>query len=809
MRKFFLALFFPVILSAQTYNLSPSSTYVEVTQSNFSFVGLTAGFDMVTVSQRTENSQNYSVITIENTHSSGRLGEPQIPVIRRIIEIPSGSQVALSATSRGEIDAFLTVPLFPNQPSLEKVPGAVAPFTIDRNAYGENRVYGEELARIVDDGYIRGHRFVTVEIFPVRYEPYSGKLTMRENIDLELILTGSDPALTRSNYERYYNKEFEAFLKMSVLNSFAYGETDYPDLPTGYLIIVPDVLASNLDVFVQWKERKGYDVTVALKSQVGTTNTAIKNYIQNAYDNWPVPPAYVLLVGDDEIPAFTGGESNAITDHPYGQLQGGDLFHEVWLGRFSVTNSSQLANIIEKTLNYEQPSIWTQGNTWCKKAVFMASSDNHTVSEGSHRYVVQTYLGPAGFVCDTLWYYHGATTAQVSSAFNDGRSWGVYSGHGGTTSWADGPPFSQANVNALTNVSEYPIVMSFACNTGQWSVGECFAETWIRAGDKAGVSFWASAPSSYWTEDDTLERWIFHAIFDSTVTWQRGFYDYGLLGVYTYGGTYVPPQYYYEAYNLFGDPSIDGWTDYPNALSTNYPSSIPVGSIDVQVTVNTAKAPAHNALVCLKNDDSTWVGYTNSSGVATIHVNNIAPCSLLVTVTGHNLDPHFGTIYVISSGAYVSYLRYIPDGNGQVNPGETLNLSVWLKNWGTQTAHNVVGSISSSDPNITINQNTVNYGTINAGDSSLGSGNFNVTTASGLEDGYTIPMTMTISATESTWVSNFSFTVNAPVLEATGYYGPSEVMPGDTVVFGPMLENSGSGNAYTVQARLRCISKDP
>ncbi|MBN2364000.1 hypothetical protein JXL83_07700, partial [candidate division WOR-3 bacterium] len=800
------SLLIPLLLSAEAYDLLPTETRMTTIYSNFSSIGLSAEFNSVDISKTVEDGQNFSVVNIENTHPSGSIGEPQIPVIRRLVEVPTGAQVSLNAVCAGEKDVFLTNRVYPNQPSLEKRIGAQVEFTIDIAAYSENSVYGEELARITDEGYIRGHRFVTIEVYPVRYEPYSGKLTMRDRIDVELVLAGSDVAATRLNYERYYNRQHEQFIKKMMLNAFAYGEESYPDLPIGYLIIVPDALVSGLTDFIAWKERKGYDVTVALKSQTGSTNALIKAYIQNAYDNWPVPPAYVLLIGDNEMPAYTGSSSGEITDHPYGQLQGGDIFHDVWLGRFSVTNAAQLTNIINKTLNYEQPSLWTQGTEWCKKAVFMASSDNHSITEGTHRYVIQNFLGPAGFACDTLWNYSGATTAQVSAAFNDGRSWGVYSGHGGTTSWADGPSFSQANVNALTNVSEYPIVMSYACNTGMWSVAECFAETWIRAGNKAGVSFWASAPSSYWTEDDTLERWVFKGMFDSSITWERGFYDYGLLGVYIHN---TSVQYYYEAYNLFGDPSIDGWTDYPNAISVNYPSSIPVGGIDVQMTVNTAKAPVKDALICLKNDDSTWTGYTNASGSATIHVSNSTPCSLLVTVTGHDLNPHFGRIYVISSGAYVSYLRYIPAGNGQVNPGATYNMSVWVKNWGTQTAHNAVGTLSSADPNITVNQNTVSYGNINSNDSTAGSTTFNISVDAGLADGYSIPMTLTVTATESTWVSNFNISVNAPDINVLGYYGPPEILPGDTVEIGSYIKNAGSGTAQNVHTVLNSLSKDP
>ncbi len=41
--------------------------------------------------------------------------------------------------------------------------------------------------------------------------------------------------------------------------------------------------------------------------------------------------------------------------------------------------------------------------TWIKKAAFMASSDNHQVSEGTHNYVIDTYLAPNNYTCDKMY----------------------------------------------------------------------------------------------------------------------------------------------------------------------------------------------------------------------------------------------------------------------------------------------------------------------------------------------------------------------------------------------------------------------
>ena len=103
----------------------------------------------------------------------------------------------------------------------------------------------------------------------------------------------------------------------------------------------------------------------------------------------------------------------------------------------------------------------------------MASQDNYGISEGTHNYVVANYMDPAGFTCLKLYCHtYSATTQQVRDAFNTGQLYGIFSGHGSVTSWADGPPFTQSHVNGLTNYGMYPFVASFACLTGQYTYAE-------------------------------------------------------------------------------------------------------------------------------------------------------------------------------------------------------------------------------------------------------------------------------------------------------------------------------------------------
>ena len=107
--------------------------------------------------------------------------------------------------------------------------------------------------------------------------------------------------------------------------------------------------------YIDWKEKKGYHVTLATTTETGTQRIEIESYIQSAYDNWDIPPAYVLLIGDTgDIPHYIGsGPGNPASDLYYACVDGGDYFPDIGLGRLSVFTPNQLGNIIDKRLDWE------------------------------------------------------------------------------------------------------------------------------------------------------------------------------------------------------------------------------------------------------------------------------------------------------------------------------------------------------------------------------------------------------------------------------------------------------------------------
>ncbi|GAI94210.1 unnamed protein product, partial [marine sediment metagenome] len=253
---------------------------------------------------------------------------------------------------------------------------------------------------------------------------------------------------------------------------------------------------------------------------------------------------------------------------------------------------------------------------------------------------------------------------------------------------------------------------------------------------------WGSAPSSFWTEDDTLERAMFDELFYNNLNWLAGMQDAALYRCYLAG--FSMAKYYYEAYNLFGDPSMMLWTEVPQVLTVTHPTVIPIGPYSIPVNVQVGGSPVDSALVAavVKSTDSLVTAYT-VGGNAVIPVYTPGVDSIFITVTGYNLEPYFGGILAMSSGAYVSYLKSIIDdaaggnGDGIANPGESIDWEMWVKNYGSADANGVYGLLSISDPYIGISVDSSWYGDIAAGDSATGSVPYTFSIATDCPDAHT------------------------------------------------------------------------
>ena len=505
---------------------------------------------------------DFTHLTLPDYGFSDQAGLPQLPVIRKTLVAPVGAIV--SVTFAGQSQTFslgslgLKYDLQPAQPGASKSDDTPPPLAIDAARYGADTFGSDAVVRVTEAGTYAGQRLVMLEIAPVAYNALREVVSIYS--DLEFTVTFEGGKAAQASLTADQDQSLSEMASNYVAGSYAPASGAAES--SGRLLIITDSLFSGtvpLSQFVANKKALGYAVDVADTTVAGSSATAIRAYIQGRYNTLATRPDAVLLVGDTgAIPAFVGvGTDNPATDLYYACMDSGDdWLPEFPIGRFSAATVSQLQAMVDKTIAYEA----APSGSWMSRAAFMASLDNSSVSEGTHNWVISTYMDPQGYTSQKLYSStYSATTAQVTAAFNAGVAFGVYSGHGSTTTWADGPVFTQSNINSLTNSGMYPFVASFACVTGSYTLSECFAETWQRAANKGAVEVLASSVNSYWDQDDTLERKLFAAFFGSTggdfrfgevvLRAKQLYFDY-------YGAADSETRRYLEMYNLFGDPTL-------------------------------------------------------------------------------------------------------------------------------------------------------------------------------------------------------------------------------------------------------------
>lgn len=583
----------------------PAPVKIETQSVSETSITLTVSFSGIWARVKETDQGNFTELYFDEFGDFAQLGSPKLPQFTSMLELSDGKSVDIKnvqfhSTSVQLSDFNLPKIIFPMQPEMRKSKTLQDWVPPNANIYETDQFFPHEFVQLTSPFQQRDHNIQPVQFFPVRYNPVSGELQIIQTITVEI--NWQTPSFT----EKYPNEQ----LKNSLFDSLypemiesPVGTMDEPKLITygsGYLIISPDSFLSQLSPFLSLKQSQGYDVSLVSLSEIGSSTTdGIQKFIQNAYDTWENPPVYLLLVGDSNIiPAWSFKLSDIQTygkktDLYYATMDGAaDFVPDIFYGRLPARDATQLNAMLSKIIAYSQKD---GSEPWVKKAAFISTCDsgNYTIPIGSHDYVINTFTSSLGFTGifpinpqpggDKLYCRTGITTvnpnisSNILTAINDQRSLVTYSGHGSKTAWQD-PSFIniyQSDIQNLLANQITPFVSSFACETGDFAnetTTESFGETWMIQSQKGAIAYLGSADYSYWGPDDRLERNMFVSLFSNPSEpppVAQAIFS-GLQAVQTYNPTYA--RYYWETYNLLGDPSTQIWIGpRPSDFAISFP----------------------------------------------------------------------------------------------------------------------------------------------------------------------------------------------------------------------------------------------
>ncbi len=709
-RKAMLLLLFPMIISISGAGAAGwlgfssngrSDSQFQVREDTWDHIRIDVSIPGVESREIATKGGMFSQLQLDDDAFKGAIGDPRIPVLRKIVEIPYGAEVTLGVeTSTPEIlglaEAGLAYPLIPVQAPVPKLPGALeaAPFQINADTYSQNSFIGTERVRIQEIDTMRGHRLLVLEISPIAYNPSANAIQYVSQINIDLGLRNADQNRTLEMARRYADRTFDQIFNRIVLNHNSDRNFPFPPAaPISYLIISATDFQTALTPFIEWKENSGYDVTVET-APTGATTTVIKNIILNAYQNWENPPAYVLLAGDtNTIPCYTGEASGSADDNAYTELEGtGYWTPDIMIGRFPIRSVTDLENILAKVFQFEQMTM--PSKDYFKDSVWLASSDHSSMIEATHHWCFDYHvepIDPSSNTAHDVFERLGGDTADFAQNVNEGRGIVTYSGHGyGDGSGTASVHFVHENVNQLTNVDKYGHVNVFACGTNLHDQTISFGERWLLQPNKGSVSYWGTSESSYWDEDDAEQREVYRCQHEDLIHTLSAMYFTGLIAVYTSGGD---SDYYFDIYNLMGDPSSDYVTRIPQSITINSADATTPNEQDFAVNVQVGGSGSEGALVAIRmNGQLLGAAYTDGNGDANVHIVPPEPGFGTILVSGHNLIPEEKPLMIMAAGCGAVALD-----RTMYNCDQTILMRLWDSDLNTNpgTINNALVDIAS------------------------------------------------------------------------------------------------------------------
>ncbi len=673
-------------------------------------------------------------------------GKPELPVLSRLISIPEGADYKIiisevRSTRLHPSSKKMKGMLYPAQESESKsATQRKKEFRIDREAYASKNIIPVDTVRIVPVGTLRNNRLSNIIISPVRYNPRTNSLEVITSMRIEITNIASSERKSGSLPQE--SLLFSETLEKSVLN-YDPGEVipGFSDKPVKMIILTDTTFRKLIGPFLKWKTQKGFDLKVLYrgKKYAGDSYSEIKTTLTGIYNSSTPKPEYLLIIGDTKkVPYYGNGN---ITDMYYGEFDGdGDYIPEMFIGRLPVSDTTQLKNVLSKIIQYEKYQF-DKTNTFSSRALVTGGDDagNIKIINGQIYYAINNYINSLNKLNEYHFNYEQVNSNSPSVADSirkltrKGLSFINYTGHGDATGWL-GPLLKSGDLDTVTNTNMYPFIISNACQTSTFTNSSAMGNKMVLADKKGAIGFIGGAADTFWDEDffwavgpgaisseptytgsglGAYDR-LFHTHGESPSDW------YVTMGqVYFAGNLAVSAsssakkKYYWEVYNLVGDPSVIPVTGTPDTFKTTLPDMLPNGIKSLSLTGEPF------SYFAISHFDTLWdASHASASGAVELTMPGLSNDSCLIVVTGQNRKPLIKTVYFGSvSGEYLNLSgNSINDTDGNNNKaadfGEKIFLSIKAANLGNTSASNVYAKISSTSDLMTILKDSAYIGNL-------------------------------------------------------------------------------------------------
>ena len=797
--------------------------------------------------------------------SVDNVGKPELPVMVKTIEIPVYGNIHVTATAGRTRtltaeEAGIRHTVYPTQPLYHKSYMGDRTFVKDAATYSTDASYGMPLATVAKAGIARDVNMADIRICPVQVNPVTNIVTLYDDITVTVTYDNVDMAATREMKLKYGSPAFNR--PSEVINTIESAQLRdaLSTRPVKMLIIANDMFNGQLDSLANWKRRKGFIVEIAYTGTIGTTTTAIKNYITTLFNNATndnPAPSYVLLVGDQaQIPTYSGQSMNShITDLYYFTILGNDNVPDCYWGRFSAQSTDQLTTQIEKTLNYEQLTM--ADPTYLDRCVLVAGNDGGSSGDYGYshanpamHYFEDNYASTFFTTTDSYYNPHASSDdATIRTKLSNGTGYANYSAHCSSAGWAD-PSFTTSHISSLSNTGKYGFMVGNCCQSNKFEESECFGEAILRARNKGAVGYIGGTDYTYWHHDYYWAVGARGSLQTSCTNCNMTTYDANNLGAYdcmchTHGETfpnwYVTQgsinyagnmavqtvygasdnyvKYYWEIYELMGDPSVMPWLGQPADMTIRVDNVAPIGNtievIDGTTSIAVSTGAPYSYIALTQGHTLIAAAMTDINGNGTLTFPALsAGVNYELAASAQNYKTTFTTIECLpGEGARVIITDVAVTNDAQAVAGANLTLDVTIENRFPEAATNTNISATTASDQIVLTDAMEVVGTVNSGDETTLTASFALNVGNALADGDIAPIEFTVSYLNQGTAETTTYTYNLILVDAlldhvsdsytiVGGNNDDVINPGETVNLTIIDENIGHATAQNVLSEL-------
>ena len=534
-----------------------STDKAECVKSDMTSLKATFSFSALEANKVETTRGELSEIRIEGAFFTGKIGDPQLPMITKLIAIPMGATPLVTVSNYSETEYSLsdygigTIAAM-QAPVRKNVDPSTVVYAFNEAAYTRNSYNEDPIASVEVLGTMRGITLGRLVVQPVRYTPAAGTVKMFNDIEVSVDFQNGNAEGTtqmfRSTFSPAFNSLYDQIFNIDMLMAGdtrdAY--TDHPDFyntPVKMLVICYSGFKNNaaLNSWLQWKLQKGYYVDIHYTDETGTTSSAIASFIKTKY-NASVAAGnaytYLIVIGDTgQVPYYTRDYEDSTAGYVASDLgyasvdfptNSNDVFPDMYYSRMSVENTTHLTNYINKVLTYEKFEF-TDGGNYLNNVILVGGWDKtwtSLVARPTINYATTYYFNSSnttygGFSGGNIKYTISTSSTQGYSGSNNGCYQGInngacfvnYTAHGNKQEWSQ-PLFTAAQVATLSNTGKYFFAVGNCCLSGNYNntstsyspgsaigTNACFAETMIRVPNAGAIAYIGCSDYSIWMED--------------------------------------------------------------------------------------------------------------------------------------------------------------------------------------------------------------------------------------------------------------------------------------------------------------------